>query len=299
MLAQYSQNVNLINLEYVCIFYVFFAKTKYMKRILSIFLPIFTCFLLIFTPNCAFCKETSHARFQPRISIVIDDFGGYEQAGVAQLLSVSEPLTCAVIPLVDNTKQNLEQLSKTNHEIILHMPMQAHVNLPKDWYGETYIAVGDSQDTINSKFEKCLNDFPNIKGFNMHIGSGVSRHKETMKNIYNFAKQNNLYFLDSRTIETNAVVDAAKETNSIYLGRDEFLEADKNKSYANAKFRLLEGAKKAIQTGSSIVIGHVGAEGGEQTAKAIIDTLPEIKKMGVEIVPLSSLYELAKIHHQN
>lgn len=270
-----------------------------MKRILSIFLPIIVVFLLIFTPNCVFCKRTGHARFQPRMSIVIDDFGSYEQAGVEKLLSITEPLTCAVIPLVDNTTINLEQLSKTNHEIILHMPMQAHINLPKEWYGETYIAIGDSQEIVNSKFEKCLKDFPNIKGFNMHIGSGVSRHKETMKKIYNFANENNLYFLDSRTIETNSVVEAAKETKSVYLGRDEFLEADKNKSYSNAKFRLLEGAKKAIKTGSSIVIGHVGAEGGEQTAKAIIDTLPQIKQMGVEVVPLSTLYRLEKIHQAN
>ena len=232
------------------------------------------------------------------MSIVIDDFGSYDESGVETMLSVKEPLTCAVIPLASNTTSHLEKLSKTKHEIILHMPMQAHVNLPKDWYGETFIASGDNQEIVNQKFEKCLKTFPNIKGFNMHIGSGVSRNKNTMKNIYNYANKNNLYFLDSRTIETTRVTDAAKETNSIYLGRDEFLEADKNKSYSNAKFRLLEGARRAIKTGSSIVIGHVGAEGGEQTAKAIIDTLPEIKKLGVKIVPLSTLYEIAKMHHQ-
>ena len=231
------------------------------------------------------------------MSIVIDDFGSYDQAGVETMLSINKPLTCAVIPFVDNTKQNIEALSKTKHEIILHMPMQAHVNLPRDWYGKTFIAVGDNQETVNKKINDCLKEFPKIKGFNMHIGSGVSKDKQTMKHIYNYANQNGLYFLDSRTIETNAVENAANETNTIYLGRDEFLEADKNKSYSNAKFRLLEGARKAILTGSSIVIGHVGAEGGEQTAKAILDTLPEIEKMGVKIVPLSTLYEIEKMHH--
>lgn len=267
-----------------------------MKKIFCCFLAGFIYLQLIFFPVCNICKESCSARFQPRMSIVIDDFGGYEQAGVETLLSANKPITCAVMPLVDNTQQNIEQISNSHHEIILHMPMQAHVQLPMDWYGETFIAIGDSQENINQKFEKCLKEFPNIKGFNMHIGSGVSRNKETMKRIYNYAKENNLYFLDSRTIETNAVVDAAKETDSIYLGRDEFLEADKNKSYANVKFRLLEGARKAIQNGTSIVIGHVGAEGGEQTAKAIIDTLPEIEKMGVEIVPLSTIYEYKKIY---
>lgn len=267
-----------------------------MKRILSYFFIIFSCLSFLALSNNT--KNKSHAIFQPRMSIVIDDFGSYDEAGVETMLSMSEPLTCAVIPLTENTNSHLELLSKTKHEIILHMPMQAHVNLPKDWYGETFIATGDNQQIVNQKIDGSLKNFPKIKGFNMHIGSGVSRNKNTMKNIYNYANQNNLYFLDSRTIETTAVTDAAKETNSIYLGRDEFLEADKNKSYSNAKFRLLEGAKKAIQTGSSIVIGHVGAEGGERTAKAIIDTLPEIKRMGVEIVPLSTLYEIAKIHHQ-
>ena len=267
-----------------------------MKRILSYFLLFFIFFSLVFIPNCVFSKNNASAIFQPRMSIVIDDFGSYDQSGVETMISASEPLTCAVIPLTENTKTHLNLLSNTKHEIILHLPMQAHISLPKDWYGETFIAVGDNQEIVNQKIEKCLKDFPKIKGFNMHIGSGVGKHKETMKGVYNFANKNNLYFLDSRTIETNATELAAKETNSIYLGRDEFLEADKNKSYSNVKFRLLEGARKAIQTGSSIVIGHVGAEGGEQTAKAILDTLPEIKKMGVEIVPLSTLYEIAKIH---
>ena len=53
----------------------------------------------------------------------------------------------------------------------------------------------------------------------------------------------------------------------------------------------IRGEQKAISNGTSIVIGHVGAEGGEQTAKAIKDTIPEIEKMGVKIVPLSEIYE--------
>lgn len=262
-----------------------------MKRIFYGFFIIFLGFLSFYSLNCVFCKYQCSATTSPKMSIVIDDFGSFDQSGVETMLSISSPLTCAVIPCVDNTKLNIEMLSKTNNEIILHMPMQAHVTLPESWYGPTYIHIGESQENINKKFNECLKDFPNIKGFNIHIGSGVSRNKETMKKIYNFANSNNLYFLDSRTIETNATTEAAKETNSIYLGRDEFLEADKNKSYANVKFRLLEGAKKAISNGTSIVIGHVGAEGGEQTAKAIKDTIPEIEKMGVKIVPLSEIYE--------
>ena len=68
------------------------------------------------------------------MSIVIDDFGSYDQSGVETMISANEPLTCAVIPLTENTKPHLNLLSNTKHEIILHLPMQAHVSLPKDWY---------------------------------------------------------------------------------------------------------------------------------------------------------------------
>ncbi|MBQ4541369.1 MAG: divergent polysaccharide deacetylase family protein, partial [Clostridia bacterium] len=94
--------------------------------------------------------------------------------------------------------------------------------------------------------------------------------------------------------ETKATENACKNTGSVYLGRDVFLEADKNRSYAGVCNRLLETANLAKQNGTAIAIGHVGAEGGENTAKAIIDTLPKIKEMGVKIVPLHEIYETLK-----
>lgn len=227
----------------------------------------------------------------PMMSIVIDDFGSYDQSGVELLLNSNVPITGAVIPFTDNTNNNISSLQKSGKEIILHMPMESHVHLPENWYGKIYIKNSDTPETAIQKIEACLKEFPEIRGFNIHIGSGVSRNKTLMTAIYNFANKNNLYFLDSRTIETHATEDACKETNSIYLGRDEFLEADKNKSYAGVIYRLNQGAKTAREKGYSIVIGHVGAEGGEQTAKAIIDFSKDAENSGVKIVPLSEIFE--------
>lgn len=235
---------------------------------------------------------------QPVMSIVIDDFGSYDESGVAKLLTCKVPLTCAVIPNVDNTESHIKNINELGHELILHMPMQAHVNLPESWYGPIYIANYDTPETACKKLETCLKQFPDVKGFNIHIGSGVGRNQKLMTAIYEYAKAHNLYFLDSRTIETDATVNACKSTHSIYLGRDVFLEADKNRSYTGVQNRLLEGANLALDKGYSIVIGHVGAEGGENTAKAICDTLPLIEKMNVKIVPLSEIYEMLKAEQQ-
>lgn len=266
-----------------------------MKKIIKIlaFFGIFASFCFYFQPKTTSFAITKNLKDNQtaKMSIVIDDFGSYDQSGVDILSKVKVPLTCAIIPKVDNSKENAKLMSENGHEIILHMPMEAHVNLPISWYGPVFIRNTDSAETANNKLEDCLKDFPEIKGFNVHIGSGVTRNKQLMTAIYDFAKKHNLYFLDSRTIETKATEEASSATDSIYLGRDVFLEADKNRSYSGVCKRLIEGANIAKTKGHSIVIGHVGAEGGINTAKAIVDTLEKIEKMGVKIVPLSEIYE--------
>ena len=267
-----------------------------MKKILY-FLSCLIFFMIAFCPNCKTKPNSALALStiaKPKMAIVIDDFGSFDQSGVETISKCKEPLTCAVLPNVDNTEANIKQFASLSHEIILHMPMASHVSLPEDWYGPVYIKNTDSPETAQNKIKDCLKQFQNVKGFNIHIGSGVSRNKTLMTTIYNFAKANDLYFLDSRTIETNATEEACKDTGSIYLGRDVFLEADKNRSYQGVCNRLLETANLAKQNGTAIAIGHVGAEGGENTARAILDTLPKIKDMGVEIVPLSEIYEILK-----
>ncbi len=261
--------------------------------IFSVFFIIFAGFCLNFAPkNETFAvKQKTKENVTSKMSIVIDDFGSFDQSGVQELLKAKVPLTCAIIPKVDNSKENAKQITENGHEIILHMPMEAHVNLPVSWYGPIYIKNSDSPEQATKKLEECLKDFPDVKGFNVHIGSGVTRNKRLMTAIYDYAKKHNLYFLDSRTIETKATEEASSATDSIYLGRDVFLEADKNRSYSGVCKRLIEGATLAKEKGHAIVIGHVGAEGGTNTAKAILDTIPEIEKLGVKIVPLSEIYE--------
>lgn len=264
---------------------------KQFFSIIFLFFAVFSGLILLkpHTKNITFSATTT-----PKLTIVIDDFGSFDESGVATLLSANVPLTCAVLPNTDNTDKHLELLENTHHEIILHMPMQSHVRLPEDWYGPVYIKNNDSPEAATQKLQACLKTFPKIKGFNIHIGSGVSQNKTLMTAVYNFAKENDLYFLDSRTIETKATEKASRETNSVYLGRDVFLEADKNRSYQGVKFRLEQAINIAKEKGYAIAIGHVGAEGGENTANAILDMLPEIKKQGVEIVPLSQIFENLK-----
>ena len=261
-----------------------------MKKFLFVSLIILLSFFSIFP--CSSNNEVFAQSEKPKLCIIIDDFGSYDQSGVETMLSIDAPITCAVIPHVDNTTANCEQIIKANKEVIIHMPMQACINLPLHWYGKTYIASNDTKSDVYQKLDDAFNNIPMAKGFNMHIGSGVCQNKNVMSYVYEYAREKNNFFIDSRT-HINTICDqVAQEQNIIYLGRDEFLEPNNNRSYDGVKHHLLVGAKLAKEKGYAIVIGHVGAHGGENTAKAINDTIDEIKDMGIDIVFASELYKI-------
>ena len=269
---------------------------KKMKFILTISICILIlCFLfpLCKNNNLSFAKtleNNTNINTKPMLAIVIDDFGSYDRSGVKTMLSIEAPITCAIMPNLDNSIIDMENAISSGKEIILHMPMESHVNLPSDWYGPVYIYNNDSPSDAIKKLESCLSSMKEAKGFNIHIGSGVSQNETLMKAIIDYAKEHNLLFLDSRTHLNTICEKVANESNFVYLGRDEFLEPDHNKSYAGVKNHLLIGRDLALEKGYAIVIGHVGAHGGENTANAIKDTIEEIKNSGVDIVFLSDIF---------
>ena len=164
------------------------------KQFLFIFICLFSfsAFLCLKPAPQNLAKAISD---KPKMCIVIDDFGSYEQTGVETLLSIDDPITCAVLPNVDNTNNNIEAILKTNHELILHMPMQAHVNLPESWYGPVYIKNTDNPDSVQKKLDEIgieneiINFMPH--DYDNH-GEIISAHPEekvsSAKKIENYTK---------------------------------------------------------------------------------------------------------------
>ena len=83
-----------------------------MKRIFSIIFVFFAVFS-IFNFSNHLNKKTSFAKTpQPKLAIVIDDFGSYDESGISTLMQAKIPLTCAVLPNTDNTQKHLDLLSQ-------------------------------------------------------------------------------------------------------------------------------------------------------------------------------------------
>ena len=254
----------------------------------SVFFIFFIIIALNFivAPTCAFAENET-----PKIAFVIDDFG-QDRAGVEQMLNLDIPLTCAIIPFMEHSIDDMKMIIENGKEAILHMPMEADQYLPESWYGPKMIKNNYDSKQIKEVMQECIDSLPDIKGVNIHIGSGVSQNEKQMMAVMEVVKDNNLYFLDSRTSDKSVCNEVAKELKVDYQYRDVFLEKTKHAEYNHIVSQIQKAIDIAKSNGKAVIIGHVGPEGGEVTAKAIKDSIPSIKNANVEIVPLSQIVSI-------
>lgn len=225
---------------------------------------------------------------KPQMAIVIDDFG-YDRCGVEEMLSLNCKLTCAVMPALEFTTEDANRAHELGHEVILHMPMEAYGNLPQSWYGPLYIKNNDTREEAYEKTKQALDMIPHVNGINIHMGTALSQNKTLMREVMKATKEKDLIFLDSRTIEGSICKEVASDVGCKFLERDVFLEIN-SASYWVATKRIEEAISICTDKGSCVVIGHIGAVGKSETARALKDNLSKIIDSGIEIVPLSSLY---------
>lgn len=219
------------------------------------------------------------------IAIVIDDFGNNSE-GTEEMLELPIKFTGAVMPFMPNSEEEAERLAAMGKEAILHQPMEAHTG-KRSWLGPVPILGNMSVEEVKNRF--CQNaDSIKTSGFNNHMGSLITEDREKMRAIMECAKERNMYFLDSVTSSKSVAQSEAERAGIKYFKRDVFL--DSTQDIAKIKANILKTATIAEERGYAIAIGHVGAEGGEVTAKALRDTIDELK--GFKFVTLSELGEL-------
>lgn len=256
-----------------------------MKKKFLTFILILSLFIAPL--NCQ-KREDAIAKENPKLAIVIDDFGE-DRVGVEEMLSLPCKLTIAVMPGLEYSKEDSEHAHELGHEVILHMPMENQSYTPASFYGPVMIKNSFSQQEATETLNEALSGIEHAKGINIHMGTGVSKNRELISAIMKEAKKKDLYFLDSKTVEGSVCDEVSKDVGVNYYSRDVFLEPPGRPSYETAVKELFRAVELAKEKGKAIAIGHIGPVGGTQTAEAIRDNLAKIKDLGVDIVPLSQL----------
>lgn len=229
--------------------------------------------------------ETSGAGTKGIVAIVIDDFGQYGSEGVKDIFSLDIPVTCAVMPNLENTQKHAREAARRGHQVIVHLPLEP-LRGKNSWLGPGSVTTRQTDAEIRSAAGMDFSSVPHAVGFNNHMGSAATADRRVMKAVLEVAREKQFFVLDSRTSEKTAIPSLAGELGVTCVQRDVFL--DEIKSVEHVKKQLYRLCREAQEKGGAIGIGHVGM-GGEKTARALKEMIPVMKEMGIDFVYLSDL----------
>ncbi len=218
------------------------------------------------------------------IALVIDDLAG-RQTGLAEIMSIPRPLTVAVMPRHQHSNDVAEKAYQRGYQVFLHVPMEPDHGDPA-WLGDGAITTRMNSTDVRKTFLGDLRDVPHATGINNHMGSKVTRNEKIMREVLTLAKQKHLIVLDSRTTDQTVIPKLARQLKVPYTERNVFLDNVNSQAYIEKQIQLL--ANIALQRGSAIGIGHVGAT-GKNTARAIKNMIPWLESQGIELVYAAQL----------
>jgi uncharacterized protein len=252
----------------------------FMKRFALILIP----FLLLFMQSQVLAEKNNDK--QLKAAIIIDDFGG-GTGGVRDFLEGEIPITAAVMPFTEHSKEHAEWAHKNGFEVMVHLPMQPKKG-KRSWLGPKPITVDLTHKEVKQRVREALKSVPYAVGLNNHMGSLAVEDEEVVRAIVEVAKEKKLYIVDSGTSPKSKFPQIAQEMNVPLLKRDVFLDDISSSSHVRKQMNRL--AKITEFTGSGIAIGHVGVT-GKVCSVGIFQSMDEFKRRNIKIVPASQLFE--------
>ena len=214
---------------------------------------------------------------KPRLVIIIDDVAYRHQADAIR--SVNLKLTPSFFP---STSAHPETpiLARRFSFYMIHLPMQALGGFKGAEIGT--LTINDDYEKIAKKLQSIKRDFPDLKYINNHTGSRFTSDAAAMDRLMRAMRDENLIFVDSKTISPTKVYGAAKKYSMPYIARDVFL--DHNGSKAAVRKQLKYAVELAKKRSYAIAIGH--------PHKNTLEVLRESAKLlqEVEVVYLKDLF---------
>ncbi|UVI27933.1 divergent polysaccharide deacetylase family protein [Paenibacillus spongiae] len=208
-----------------------------------------------------------------QLAIVIDDFGN-NMTGTEEMFDLPVHITAAVMPFMRTTKQDAEQAHKKGHDVIVHMPMEPNQG-KKEWLGPGAILTSMSDEEIRKRVQDAIRDVPHAIGMNNHMGSKVTADERVMRIVLSVVKENNMFFLDSRTTFKTVVPKIAAELGVPLLSNHVFLDDVYTMRHIAGQIGVL---KKHLESNDvCVAIGHVGAP-GKKTAAVLKEQIPQLKE---------------------
>ncbi|WP_101758867.1 divergent polysaccharide deacetylase family protein [Oceanicoccus sp. KOV_DT_Chl] len=214
-----------------------------------------------------------------RIVIIIDDMGNSLELG-QRAIALPGPINYAFLPYSKYAATLADHAHQQQKEILLHLPMS---NLNSYATGPGTLTAAMQQQQFLLTLQQDLASIPHIRGVNNHMGSLLTQLQQPMDWLMQELKEQQLYFLDSRTTPRTVAESRAKAHNIPHLRRDVFLDNDRRGAAIAEQFSRL--IKLAKLQGQAVAIGHPYPE----TLSFLEKALPKLQQQQVQLVHASEI----------
>jgi hypothetical protein len=188
----------------------------------------------------------------PKIAIVIDDLG-YDPYILKELSQIDLPLTLSVLPSAPYEKEVIALAKSKGWDLLIHLPMEPK-NYPDSNPGPNALFIRMSDEQVSEMVDKFLNELPEAKGVNNHMGSAFTENEDKMSAVMSEIKKRKLFYIDSRTTSQTVAFRVAKKMGVPTASRSVFLDNDLSPEAIQLQVeRLLTIAKHSSQ---AVGIGH-------------------------------------------
>ncbi len=229
--------------------------------------------------------ENEEEEVYPKLSIIIDDFGNYNNFMLDSLLvkfgQLPPQVAFAILPNLPYSEFVMEFFQDTGRELLLHTPMQP-LN-EKINAGQEVIQTDDDAITIINKLNSMYGQLDKIVGLNNHMGSKATADKEVMTTVLEWCKENNLFFVDSATIGNSLAYDLALELGIPSAKRNIFLDVP-DASIETVEHYLTKLSKYSQEGKDILVITHASTLQRQTSLNYFIQ---QASLMGYKLVPVS------------
>lgn len=216
-----------------------------------------------------------------KIALIIDDWG-YSLKNKSIITDNDYPMTLAILPFQEYSREVAELAHAHGKEVIIHMPMEP---LHKEQVGletDTLLTTMSASKTIQI-LNKAFSEVPYAKGINNHMGSKATGDARMMRIVLGYLKGHGKFFVDSMTAPKSAAHDVAESLHEKFASRDVFLDNDSDP--ALIREQMLKLAHLARQNGTAVGIGH----DRPHTIAVLKEMIPLLQEQGYEFIEVSDV----------
>lgn len=218
----------------------------------------------------------------PRVAIIIDDLGDRLRDG-HRVIDLPGQLTFGILPYTPYAIKLASYATEQDKELLLHLPMEA---MEKKYLGKAGLYSAMSRDEFFTSLNTSLNYIKNIRGVSNHMGSRLTQNTQMMSWLMQGISQHgDLYFVDSRTIDTSCALASARDKGLENASRDVFLDHSKDPAMIRQQWNYF--INYASKAGSAIAIAHPYPE----TIRFLKEALAELEQNNIKLVPVSALIQ--------